>query len=60
MPYSEIYNRYSQLSDPAYQQEELGRRIELAQPELQKLLRSLEARLNQQGLFSSAPVIRET
>lgn len=48
------------LTDPQFQEQEISRRIDLGQPQLQRLLRQLTSRLNTQGLFSAAPVTRAT
>ena len=48
------------ISAPGFQEQEIGRRIQLGQPQLQRLLQSLTAQLNRQGLFSASPVTRAT
>lgn len=58
--FEDIYSEFSRLSDPAQQEEDLQRRIDLANPQLQRLLRGVESRLNRQGLFSASPVTRAT
>ncbi len=58
--FEDIYGEFERLSDPAQQEIELERRIDLANPQLQRFLRGVESRLNRQGLFSAAPVARAT
>lgn len=58
--FEDIYSEFSRLSDPAQQEIELERRIDLANPQLQRFLRGIESRLSRQGLFSASPVARAT
>lgn len=61
MPHSNIALReFERISSPQFQEQEIGRRVELGQPQLQRLLAQLTGRLNQQGLFSASPVTRAT
>ena len=53
-------DEYRRITAPGYAQSEIGRRYQLAQPQLQQMLASLRAGLNQRGMYSEAPVTRAT
>jgi hypothetical protein len=60
MAYDRLYRYYDRLNDPKYQQQEIGRRTELAAPELRDILAKIRSDLNRRGLFSTSPMTRAT
>ena len=58
MPLNDVYNEYNRLNDPVAQEQELRRRLTLANPYLQNMLSAVRSDLSGRGLNSAAPMAR--